>query len=197
MVVVSLPGSVVVEAVRASRARAFLDPPQDWGGYMQLDDGFRLPPTSPPHLLSPQGLLWIGALWTLIEISDSMPIYIFRGSHEAGWRMSQHHLTVSPSLFWSSPHGVIDFGPDRRLSRSWDKETNTVTHIDHKPIDLEAQYHVAVRAQMIIIWIDRGSLSYHSIGRSVVAQEGLTIMLLYEPKWSWCGLIGAHYHVAQ
>ncbi len=49
MVVVSLPGSVVVEAVRASRARAFLDPPQDWGGYMQLDDGFRLPPTSPPH----------------------------------------------------------------------------------------------------------------------------------------------------
>jgi hypothetical protein len=31
--------------VRASRERAFLDPPQDWGGYMQLDDGFRCHPT--------------------------------------------------------------------------------------------------------------------------------------------------------
>ncbi len=51
MVVVSLPGQVVVDAVRASRARAFLDPPQDWGGYMQLDDGFRcqLPPPWPVH----------------------------------------------------------------------------------------------------------------------------------------------------
>ncbi len=40
MVVVSLPGAVVVEAVRASRARAYKEPPEDWGGYMQLDDGF-------------------------------------------------------------------------------------------------------------------------------------------------------------
>jgi hypothetical protein len=41
MVVVSLPGSVVVEAVKASRSRARKDPPEDWGGYMQLDDGFK------------------------------------------------------------------------------------------------------------------------------------------------------------
>ena len=41
MVVVSLPGAVVAEAVRASRGRASKDPPEDWGGYLQLDDGFR------------------------------------------------------------------------------------------------------------------------------------------------------------
>ena len=41
MAVVSLTGQVVMDAVRASRERALLDPPQDWGGYMQLDDGFR------------------------------------------------------------------------------------------------------------------------------------------------------------
>jgi hypothetical protein len=36
-----MPGIVVVEAVRASRSRAFADPPADWGGYMQIDDGFQ------------------------------------------------------------------------------------------------------------------------------------------------------------
>ncbi len=54
MVVVSLPGQVVMDAVRASRERALLDPPQDWGGYMQLDDGFRcIPPPHSPHHLEP------------------------------------------------------------------------------------------------------------------------------------------------
>ena len=38
--VVGLPGAVIDEAVRASRARARHDPPEDWGGYLQLDDGF-------------------------------------------------------------------------------------------------------------------------------------------------------------
>jgi hypothetical protein len=33
-------GCESVEAVRASRSRAFKDPPEDWGGYMQTDDGF-------------------------------------------------------------------------------------------------------------------------------------------------------------
>ena len=41
MVVVSLPGHVIVAAVQASRARAAKIPPEDWGGYFQLDDGFR------------------------------------------------------------------------------------------------------------------------------------------------------------
>ena len=41
MVLVSMKGSVVRDAVAASRARAFKDPPEDWGGYMQLDDGFK------------------------------------------------------------------------------------------------------------------------------------------------------------
>jgi hypothetical protein len=41
MVIVSLPGSVVVEAVKASRSRARKDRLENWGGYMQLDDGFK------------------------------------------------------------------------------------------------------------------------------------------------------------
>ena len=40
MVVVSLKGSVVVEVVHSSRARSYKDLPEDWGGYLQLDDGF-------------------------------------------------------------------------------------------------------------------------------------------------------------
>jgi len=40
MVVVKLPGKVIADAVTFSRQKAFLDPPEDWGGYMQLDDGF-------------------------------------------------------------------------------------------------------------------------------------------------------------
>ena len=41
MVVVWMKGSVIRDAVAASRARAYKDPPEDWGGYMQLDDGFK------------------------------------------------------------------------------------------------------------------------------------------------------------
>jgi hypothetical protein len=43
---VGLSGAVLDEAVRASRARADLDPPEDWGGYMQLDDGFAWDPAA-------------------------------------------------------------------------------------------------------------------------------------------------------
>merc|ERR1712216_255094 len=40
IVVVKMPGSVVAAAVAASRSKAFNHPPEDWGGYLQLDDGF-------------------------------------------------------------------------------------------------------------------------------------------------------------
>ena len=36
------------------------------------------------------------------------------------------------------------------LFRRWDAATNTVTHIDHKPIDLESHYHVAVHARLSV-----------------------------------------------
>lgn len=39
-VVVSIEGKVVCDAIKASRERAYKSPPEDWGGYMQLDDGF-------------------------------------------------------------------------------------------------------------------------------------------------------------
>jgi 2',3'-cyclic-nucleotide 2'-phosphodiesterase (5'-nucleotidase family) len=69
MVVVSIPGSVICDAIKASRERAYKEPPEDWGGYMQLDDGFK-----------------------------------------------------------------------------WDKDTNTVTHINHMPVEAEKLYSIGVLA---------------------------------------------------
>ena len=40
MVVVSMRGTTINAAVQFSRERAFRDPPEDWGGFLQLDDGF-------------------------------------------------------------------------------------------------------------------------------------------------------------
>mmetsp|Transcript_56365 Transcript_56365/g.132030 ORF Transcript_56365/g.132030 Transcript_56365/m.132030 type:complete len:227 (+) Transcript_56365:3-683(+) len=40
VVVVSLPGALLSAAVAFSRQRAYYDPPEDWGGFLQLDDGF-------------------------------------------------------------------------------------------------------------------------------------------------------------
>uniref|UniRef100_A0A7S0W998 EF-hand domain-containing protein n=1 Tax=Hemiselmis tepida TaxID=464990 RepID=A0A7S0W998_9CRYP len=46
MVVVSMEGQLVCDAVRVSRERSFRSPPEDWGGYLQLDDGFKWDPAT-------------------------------------------------------------------------------------------------------------------------------------------------------
>jgi len=40
IVVVSIPGKVLADAIQFSRKRAYFDVPEDWGGFMQLDNGF-------------------------------------------------------------------------------------------------------------------------------------------------------------
>jgi hypothetical protein len=86
MVVVSLPGSVVAEAVRASRARAFLDPPEDWGGYMQLDEGFR----------------WDAATNTVTHI-DGAPIEADREYHVAVLLLSLNGMNRNqPLIDWAN-----------------------------------------------------------------------------------------------
>jgi len=40
IVVVSIPGQILADAIQFSRKRAYFEVPEDWGGFMQLDDGF-------------------------------------------------------------------------------------------------------------------------------------------------------------
>eukprot|EP00960_Hanusia_phi_P059505 764189-Hanusia_phi.AAC.1 len=53
IVVVSIPGKVLADAIQFSRKRAYFDVPEDWGGFMQLDNVRKNYPPDPPPASPP------------------------------------------------------------------------------------------------------------------------------------------------